>query len=252
MKFDRMKKAVYIFVLALLPLVSFGNKALMADVYYSQGQYKEAAALYQQMVDSGYQSAVIYYNMGNAYYKLDDIPSALLYYEKAHKLAPADDDINFNIRFANLKTTDKIDEAPQFFLANWWQAFILSFSVSTLSVLSILLVLLGSGILIVYFFTTSVAIKKSSFYSSVTLFLLGAILIFMAVMQVDYFSSHRQAIVFSSAATVKSGPVDKSNTLFVIHDGTKVNVLDNSNGWIKIRLANGNEGWINGTDVKDI
>ena len=252
MKFDGMKKIVYILLLALLPLVSFGNKALMADVYYSKGQYKEAAAAYQQMVDSGYQSAAIYYNLGNAYYKLDDIPSAILYYERAHKLAPGDDDINFNIRFANLKTTDKIEEAPTFFLVNWWKAFILSFSVGALSVLSIILVFLGSGILVIYFFTGSVAIKKSSFYGSIILFLLGAIMIFMAAMQLDYFTSHRQAIVFSSSATVKSGPVDKSNTLFVIHDGTKVDVLDNSNGWVKIRLANGNEGWINGADVKEI
>ncbi len=252
MKFNSMKKIFYVFILAVLPFLSFGNKQLMADYYYSKGQYKEAAADYQKIVDEGYQSVALYFNLGNAYYKLDDIPSALLYYEKAHRLAPNDDDINYNIRFANSKTTDKIDEAPTFFLANWWKAFILSFSVGTLSVLSIILVLLASTILVVYFFTGSVAIKKSSFYGSIALFLLGIIIVFMAIMQTDYFTSHRQAIVFSNSSTVKSGPVDKSNTLFVIHDGTKVDILDNTNGWMKIRLANGNEGWINGGDVKEI
>jgi tetratricopeptide (TPR) repeat protein len=110
-----MKKLSYIFILVVLPMLSFGNKQLMVDAYYAKGQYKEAAAGYQQMVNDGYKSAVIYYNLGNAYYKLGDIPSALLYYEKAHKLSPGDDDINFNIRYVNSKTTDKVEDAPSSF-----------------------------------------------------------------------------------------------------------------------------------------
>src|SRR5471030_132700 len=102
--------------------------------YYAKGMYKEAFATYQSLTNDGYQSAGLYFNMGNASYKLADFPLAILYYEKAHKLAPGDEDINFNIRFANLKTIDKIDELPEFFLANWWKAFILSFSVGALSV----------------------------------------------------------------------------------------------------------------------
>ena len=190
--------------------------------------------------------------MGNASYKNDDIPSAILYYEKAHKLAPGDDDINFNIRFANSKTTDKIDEVPEFFLANWWKSFILSFSTGTLAVLSIILVFIGSAMLGLYFFAHSIAIKKSSFYISVSLFCLGIFAIFIAAMQIAYFNSHRQAIVFSGSATIKSAPADQSASLFVIHDGAKVNILDESSGWMKIRLANGNVGWIKDADVKEI
>jgi len=246
-----------LFVGLVLPMLSFGNddvQALFAkgNGYYAKAQYKEALNTYQQILDDGYQSPAVYFNMGNASYKTDDIPSALLYYEKAHKLAPGDEDINVNIRFANLKTTDKIDEAPEFFLANWWKAFILSFSVSALSTLSILFVLLGSGVLVIYFFTNSVSIKKSSFYASMLLFFLGVLTIFVAGMQISYFDGHRQAIIFSSSVVVKSGPVEKSNGIFVLHDGTKVNILDNSNGWLKIRLGNGNEGWIRATDVKEI
>jgi tetratricopeptide (TPR) repeat protein len=252
-----MRRALYLVIWLILPLVSFGNdhaQALFAkgNAYYAKAQYKDALGSYQQVLDEGFQSAAVYFNMGNASYKSGDIPPALLYYEKAHKLSPGDEDIKFNIRFVNLKTTDKIDEAPDFFLANWWKAFILSFSVNTLSILSIVLVLLGSFVLIVYFFTNSVIIKKFAFYTSIILFCLCFLMIFMASRQVSYFNAHRQAIIFSSSVTIKNAPVERSGTLFVLHEGTKVNILENSNGWMKIRLANGNEGWIKTTDVKEI
>src|ERR1700749_3896586 len=128
MKFNPMKKLVYIFIALVLPLLSFGNdqQSLFekGNAYYAKGQYKEAAAAYQQIVNAGYQSVGVYYNLANADYKLGDIPSAVLYYEKAHKLAPGDEDISVNTRFANAKTTDKIDESPEFFLSKWWHGFI--------------------------------------------------------------------------------------------------------------------------------
>jgi tetratricopeptide (TPR) repeat protein len=257
MKFNRQICILYLVIGLILPVITFGNdnvNVLFAkgNAYYAKAQYKDALNTYQQILNDGYQSPAIFYNIGNASYKSGDIPSALLYYEKAHKLAPGDEDINANIRFVNLKTTDKIDQVPEFFLANWWKTFILSFSTSALSILSIILVLGGSVFLIIYFFTGSISIKKTSFYASITLFFLGVFIIFVAGMQISYFKWHRQAIVFSSSVTVKSGPVDQSANLFVIHEGTKVNVLENSNGWMKIGLVNGNEGWIKMSDAKEI
>jgi len=257
MKFSRLKKALYILIAFVIPSICFGAdnvQSLFAsgNASYNKGQYKEALAAYKKVFDSGYESAALYFNMGNASYKTDDLPSALLYYGKAHKLSPGDEDINFNIRFVNQKTTDKIDEAPEFFVAKWWRGFILALSANVLGWLSILLVLLASGILILYFFTGSVAIKKTSFYGALILFALGAFAIFIAGMQVRYFNGHREAIIFNPSVTVKSGPVEKAGALFVIHDGTKVDVLDDSNGWLKIKLANGSEGWIKAADAKEI
>jgi len=252
-----MKKAIYIFITFVIPSVCFGAENVQAlfagaNASYAKGQYQEAVKAYQKIIDAGYQSVALYFNMGNASYKNGDIPSALLYYEKAHKLSPGDDDINFNIKFANLKTTDKIDEAPEFFVTKWWRGFILGISANALGWLSVLLVLLASGILILYFFTTSVSVKKASFYGAMLFFIFGIFAVFIGVMQVNYFSGHREAIVFSPSVTVKSGPVEKAGALFVIHDGTKVNVLDDSNGWLKIKLANGSEGWIKSGDAREI
>jgi tetratricopeptide (TPR) repeat protein len=254
MKFSRI---VYLFIGLVLPLFSFGNDDAHAlfekgNAYYAKAQYKEAAAAYQAIVDEGYQSAAVYFNMGNASYKTGDIPSALLYYEKAHKLAPGDDDINFNIRFANSKTTDKVDAVPEFFLNRWWQAVMLSFSINALSVMSIAFILLGSAILAGYFFANSVTLKKFSFYASLLFFFLFVLTFFIAGRQTSYFENHRQAIIFSNSVNVKNGPIERSNTVFVIHDGTKVNVLDTSNDWMKIGLPNGNVGWIKVSDAKEI
>lgn len=257
MKFKMLKRTLYILIWLVLPICSFGNDNTRqlfekGNAFYAKAQYKEALDVYQQLLNNGYQSAPVYYNMGNASYKLDDVPSAILYFEKAHKLAPADEDINFNIRLTNLKTTDKIEEIPEFFLTRWWKSFIFLSSLDTLTVLSIILFFAGSGLLMLYFFANAFMVKKYSFYAAITVFFVGLILVFMANRQINYFDSHKQAIVFSSSVTVKSGPVDKSATLFVIHDGTKVNVEDNNNDWIKVKLVNGNEGWIKASDVKEI
>jgi tetratricopeptide (TPR) repeat protein len=252
-----LKRALYILIVFVIPVVCLGAdnvQALFAsgNTSYNKGQYKEALADYQKVLSEGYESAALYFNIGNASYKTGDIPSALLYYGKAHKLSPGDEDIDFNTRFVNLKTTDKVDETPEFFLTKCWKGFVLGVSANVLGWISISLVLLASGVLILYFFTASVTIKKSSFYGAVVLYILGAFAIFIGGMQVSYFNGRREAIIFNSSVTVKSGPVDKSGSLFVIHDGTKVNVLDDSSGWIKVKLANGSEGWIKATDAKEI
>jgi tetratricopeptide (TPR) repeat protein len=257
MKFKMLKRLFYLMAIFALPLLSLGadsSSALFSrgNALYAKGQYKEAMATYQQLIDQGYQSAAVYFNMGNASYKNDDIAPAVLYYEKAHKLAPGDDDINYNLKYVNLKTTDKIEEVPEFFLTRWWHAFILSFSTSALAVWSIIFVLAGSAVLILYFFAGSVGVKRVAFYVAILLFFAGVLAMFTANRQLSYFEDHREAVIFSSSVNVKSGPVDQSNTLFVIHDGTKVNVLDSSNGWTKISLANGNEGWVKQGDMKEI
>jgi tetratricopeptide (TPR) repeat protein len=239
-------------MVVVLPTLCFGDDTLAGDAYYAKGQYKEAVSSYQSVVDEGYQSAGLFYNLGNAYYKSGEIASALLYYEKAHLLSPGDEDINFNIRFANSKTVDKIDEAPEFFLTKWWNKIVLSMSANTLAIAAIFLVLSGSVLLILYFFNTNRKIKKISFFSAIALFLTGIFAVFMAQSQVSYFKDNKQAIIFASVANVKSSPTGQAATLFVLHDGTKVNVKETNGDWIKIKLANGNEGWLKTNDIKEI
>lgn len=258
MKYNRIRHILCLLLLLVAwPFIALCDDAAMAlfkkgNSEYAKAQYKEAIASYQKVVDGGYQSVAVYFNLGNAYYKTGDIASALLYYEKAHKLSPGDEDIRVNLQLANSKTTDKFDEAPEFFITKWWHAFILGFSLNTLAILSVLFILAASGIFILYRFAGSVSVKKASFYTALVVLFLGLAFIFVAGRQADYFESHRGAIVFSGSVTIKSEPANASKNLFVLHDGAKIEILEHNNDWIKIRLPNGNEGWINATDVKEI
>lgn len=230
----------------------YGALYKAANEQYRKAQYQDAVKSYTEIVDGGYQSATVYYNLGNAYFKLGDVPSALLYYEKAHVLSPGDEDINFNIYFANSKTPDKVEPAPAFFATQWWHSIILFFPIGTLSVLSVLCFIVASGSLVLYLFTHIIALKKVSFYTGILVFFAGLLFVFISNRQAHYFNDHHTAIIFSGSVNVRSGPGEQATTLFVLHDGTKINILDTSNDWIKVQLANGNEGWIQQADVKEI
>ncbi len=243
-------------LLLFVPLVLWASdySALYkkANESYKKGQYPQAISYYRQILDGGARSEAVYFNLGNAYFKSGDVPSALLYYEKAHKLAPSDEDVNFNIYFANSKTADKVEPAPEFFVTQWWHSVILFFPVRTFTTLSILFCIAGSALLVLYLFTRVIAVKKLSFYAGIFLFLSGLLCVFLAGRQQHYFNDHHQAIIFSGSVNVRSGPGDQAAVLFVLHDGTKVDILDDNNGWIKIELANGNQGWIMQSDTKEI
>lgn len=252
-----LKRCIYLLLFIVSPLLAFSNDGAATlfkkgNGQYEKAQYKEAAATYQKMVDDGYQSASLYFNLGNAYYKTGDLAPAMLYYEKAHKLSPGDEDINVNIKFAYSKTADKIEVSPEFFLSKWWHGFILAFPANTLAIFSVLFFLAASGLLILYRFTGSVGIKKASFFGAIILLILGVGTIFISGRQANYFEAHHEAIIFTSSVTIKSAPAATSKNVFVLHEGTKVNVMDKNNNWVKIRLANGNEGWLTDGDLKEI
>lgn len=167
-KYKHLTSGFYLVLMLLLPLFSLGDDKENAlfekgNQLYAKAQYQQAAQIYQQILNNGYSSAAIYFNTGNAYYKLDDMASAILYYEKARKLAPNDKDINVNIQLANLKISDKIEPQPDFFVARWWHNFILVLSADTLSLISDLFFLVGFLLLIAYLFSRSLILKKTCF-----------------------------------------------------------------------------------------
>lgn len=227
-------------------LLKKGNEA------YAKNQFREAALAYQQILDAGYESATVYFNLGNAYYKLTEIPDAILNYEKALKLNPGDSDIQLNLQLANLKITDRIEGVPEFFLSRWWREFVSFIPLGTLSVFIVICSIAGFVSMIIYLYLTTVWPKKLAFYSGVALLSLALIFVIMAAVQSNYLNNGKEGIVFSGAADVKSGPDDKQKTLFVVHEGTKVNIQEQNDNWIKITLANGNGGWIKLTDIKKI
>jgi tetratricopeptide (TPR) repeat protein len=256
MTFKRTLQTLFFWVAVMLPALTFGSGVPdslfnQANVHYTKAQYKEALGLYQKIIARGQHSAAVYYNMGNSSYKLGDLPSALLYYEKAQQLAPNDEDITANIRLANSKTRDRIEEVPEFFMSRWWTSVYLSYPADTIAVISLLFAFSGSAFLIVYFFAYRKSIKKTSFFISLTCFAFGLFTMFVLSRQLNYFEQ-QYGIVFSSPVYVKSEPAEGSRSLVLIHEGLKVRILEVGQNWVKIRLANGSEGWIRSADLREI
>lgn len=243
-------------VLPLLSLAATGDvEAAFAkgNSAYAKGHYNEAIISYRQILNESYQSEAVYFNLGNAYYKSGDMAWAVLYYEKAYKLSPGDKDVQVNLQFARQKTADKLEPEPEFFITRWWHAFILALSLQALAVWSMVLVITGSTLLSYYLFAGSVFLKKASFYTAIALLGLGIVSIFTANRQVHYFSHHHEAVIFGVAVTVKGAPANAAKSLFVLHSGTKIAVLNsNTRGWMKIKLPNGVEGWIANNNAQEI
>ena len=239
---------LFLLLLLLVPMLSSANEQQQlfesGNKLYAKGKYEQAIKTYNQILSDDYESAEVYYNLGNTYYRINDIPSALLNYEKAKKLNPRDEDIDVNIQFANLKTVDKIEPAPELFLNNWWHSLLFLFSLNGWAYLTIYLFITTAFIGVLYLFTESVSLKKASFYTGVVMLLLSLFSILLSFKQSSYVQSVHQAIVFDAAVNVKSEPSIKAKNLFVLHAGVKVSVVENNTEWIKVKLLNGNEGWI--------
>ncbi|WP_374163478.1 tetratricopeptide repeat protein [Arcticibacter sp. MXS-1] len=223
-----------------------------ANELYAKGKYQEAISAYQKLTSAGYRSAPLYFNLGNAFYRTGNISSAILYYEKAHKLDPSDEDIKMNIAIANLKTIDKVEAAPDFFLFRWWRGLILLFSLNTLAWLAVLFLLPGSLCFAAYLFAQTVRGKKLAFFSGLGLSLVSVVFLFLANRQAAYFSNNRQAIIMRSSTPVKSGPSSTYPTTFVIHPGTKVTLVSEKPGWLRVKLANDSTGWVRAQDLETI
>lgn len=254
---NNFKHHLFTLLVLAVPLFSLGNGQpsdwfAKGNAQYGKADYQGAVKSYQEILKSGYTSFDVNFNLGNAYYKLGDIPSAILSYERARKLKPGDEEVNQNLQLARLKITDKIEESPELFLVSWWKAFIFFLPASVLAIWSIVFFITGFAILTFYLFASSVSLKKASFFAGIVVAVVGLLFLLMAGTQRHYFNSREQAIVFKGSVPVKSGPQANQKTLFVVHEGTKVNILDTSAGWAKVELPNGNSGWIELSAVQTI
>lgn len=223
-----------------------------AGTLYSEGKFTEAAAIYEEVISNGYMSAELFYNLGNAYFKLNQIPSAILFYEKARKLNPQDEDILFNLNLANSRIIDKIEPLPEFFLKKWWHAFRDMASVdgwATLIIIFFILTLIATGFFIL---SNNYTLRRISLVTGFVFLLISGISLLVASQKYRADVHSQAAIVFTPTVTVKSSPNEKSVDLFVIHEGTKIFITDSVEEWSEIRIADGNKGWIRTSDFQVI
>ena len=215
-----------------------------ANQYYMDEQYEKAAGLYDSLVSIGYASPETYFNLGNAYYKMGNVAAAILNYERARRLKPSDSDIEYNLRMANLNTIDKIEPVPLLFYERWWNEFVNTGTVKGKATWFVIWLWISLGLGACYFFAQKVLFKKLAFYSFLLALLLSLSSWYLTYLQHKHLFLNKGAIIFAESSYVKSSPDDKSANLFLLHSGTRIEVLDELQQWKKIRLANGNEGWI--------
>ena len=215
-----------------------------ANFYYNESKYDTAVVIYENILKDGYVSAPLLYNIGNAYFKMRNYPMAILNYEKALKLEPNNKEIQQNLAIAHPLITEKIEPLPVFFVTNWWRNLGNMFSANGWATVSLILCGILLIILFLYFTARTSGVKKATFFTSIITFILLIISIITAANKFRYLNERNEAIIMKPTITVKSSPSSSGVDLFVLHEGTKVTILDCDADWDKIRIADGSEGWL--------
>ncbi len=249
MKYFSLTALLFLFVSQFAFASGADDLMKQGNQFYQDKEYEKAIETYQNIISSGYEGTSLYYNLGNSYYRGGKIGFAILYYEKALELSPGDDDVAHNLSIANTKTVDKIDTLPKFFLFQWWESILAMFSLTgwTYAVyIFYLLLLISIGL---YFFARGLNIQKYSVFSGLisAVFLIITAAIWIVSLNREF--TVKNAVVLEPTAAVKLAPDSTSNDAFVIHEGLKVRELDRVESWVKIRLQDGKEGWIQQNEI---
>ncbi len=217
---------------------------------YAQNNFEEAIKNYEKVLDAGYESAALYYNLGNANYKLNRIAPSVYNYEKALTLKPNDKEIKNNLEFARNMTVDAITPLPQNTFKKWFQAVLGMFTVDGWAILTVVFLGIFTIAFITYYFTGSTSLKRLLFTTSFLALGFGLLSLSLAFQSRSYEQNRIFAIVFSPEAEIKNAPNLASEQSFVLHEGTKVRVLEQDENWAMIQLADGKEGWVPASDLK--
>ena len=254
-KSNKAKASGFSFVLMLLMLMPLSANAITkqnADDEYAKGNYQQAIKDYQEILKTGV-SSEIYYNLGNAYYRTDNITQALLAYERALQLSPGDNDIRFNLQYARSKTIDKITPETEMFFVTWYNSLVNFTSVDRWANTAIVSIVMALLLILVFLFAPQMSARKSGFYGSAVFLLLFAFANLFAFQQKHELETKQGAIVIAPTVNVKKTPAASGTDVFVIHEGTRVDITDRGmKQWRGIKLADGREGWLKTSQIEEI
>jgi hypothetical protein len=217
---------------------------------YEKQDYKTALKFFSQIEDAELFSSDLYYNIANCHYKLQQRADAVLYYEKALKLNPTDEDVLFNLQLVQLQLVDKLAEVPQTFYQNWSHGVKNLRTIDQWAKLGLLFSIVFCVFFMIFLFTDTYKLKKNAFKISMSVLLVSVCSLFFA------YYSHKTtktlAVLMLPNAYVKSAPSSQSEDLFILHEGTKVETLEVFNQWTKIKLSDGMIGWITSNAMQEI
>ncbi|MFO7721367.1 MAG: tetratricopeptide repeat protein [Gillisia sp.] len=241
----------YFLMLCCIPLMA-QNEALFekANADYNEGNYQEALENYQQILSNGETSAALYFNLANTHYKLNNIAPSVYYYEKALQLKPKDEDIRNNLEFARKMVIDDIEEVPETGLAKMVKNTISKLSFDGWAWMAIICSVIFAIFFLLYYFSAGTKFKRLFFGVSILFLIVSIGSVGFAYQQQASIQNSQYAIIFAEEVPVRSEPNLRSDELFLLHEGTKLKVLETFQDWIKLELSSGAQGWITKNEVR--
>lgn len=230
---------------------STAEKLKHANDLYAQNEFVLAAKEYEELLNEG-ASAELYYNLGNAYYKSNEIGLAILNYERALRLSPQYEDARHNLDLAEQRIVDLVDEEPTFFVKKWFSDLINLLSSNQWFYISWILFVIALGAFFLFIFASVRTFRKISFNIAIVLFIICSITLIFSGIRKKSFVNRTEAVVLSGVITVKSSPDKNGTELFQLHEGTKVNIKNTLNTWAEISLSNGAVGWVEFAHIEPI
>jgi len=237
---------IFYLLIFLSSLAKADSNSIMqtANEYYKNNRYQLAIEEYNKLLLDGFEGTSLYYNLGNAHYRLGKVGYAILYYEKALKLSPNDEDVMHNLALAKLNLKDKVDTLPPFFIFNLWEGILAAFSVTGWTIIVYIIFILVLIVFVVYFFSRSVTEQRISFFTGIGLTVILLLTISLLIVKMNKEFNTKDGVIIETSVIVKSSPDYSSKDSFQIHEGLKVRIEDNVDDWVKIRLDDGKIGWI--------
>ena len=246
------KPLTVLLLLLLLPLAASAYTKQQADSLYAAEHYQEAAKQYEALLKQGV-SSDLYYNLGNCYYRMDDMTRAVLNYERAQLLSPGDRDVRINLQMARSKTIDKIVPESEMFFVTWYHSLVNLMSVDGWARMSLVSLIVAIILALAYLFGDRIWLRKVGFFAGLLFLVVFVLSNLFAYQQKQALVFRSGAIIIRSAVNVKSTPAHNGTDLFILHEGTKVTITDNTmKEWREIRVADGKEGWLPTKDLEVI
>jgi tetratricopeptide (TPR) repeat protein len=250
------KKYIYILFLLINSITCFAQDSnalfVEANKLYQQENYPQAIEKYIAIEKQEVVSAELYYNLANAYYRTNKVASSIYYYEKALQLKPNSKDIKVNLGFAKRMTIDNIEKLPTTIMQKFSRNFIQKLDYNSWAYITILFVFLFAFLFLTYHFSYSTNKKRGLFVLSNLSILFFIISLFFAFHTYKVANSKQEAIIFAQETNIKNAPILSSETIFELHEGTKITILENKDNWTKIKIADGQTGWIITKELKEL
>lgn len=246
-------------ILFLIVLFSFSGEAreldslfVKANKLYQQEDYLKALEIYQEIESQEVESAELYFNMANVFYRINQVAPSIYYYEKALLLDPNNKDIEFNLEFAKRMTLDDIEALPRSIGQRFKEGIALKLPYNTWAIISVCFAFIFAILFLLYHFSYSTSTKRIYFITSGLCVVFVSITLLFTYQNYTYIQNTRTAIIFEQLAQVKSAPTKSSEVNFELHEGTKVFILESLDDWYKIKIADGKTGWINEKELREL